>query len=47
MGKEILIYDNGQVYEVDSDLIYVPTFEKKDDKNEETEVRHYSDLHSG
>ena len=26
MGKQILIYDNGQRYEIDSDLIYVPWF---------------------
>lgn len=26
MGKKILIYDHGQTYEIDSDLIYVPWF---------------------
>lgn len=26
MGKLIKIYDNGQVYEIDSDLIYLPWF---------------------
>lgn len=27
MGKSILIYDSGQTYEIDSDLIYVPPFQ--------------------
>ena len=26
MGNKILIYDNGQRYEIDADLIYVPWF---------------------
>ena len=45
MGKQILIYDNGQRYEMDSDLIYVPwfvgdkvrsvdVFEKEENKDE-------------
>lgn len=31
MGNKILIYHDGQRYEIDSDLIYVPKFEKKSD----------------
>lgn len=27
MGNKILIYDHGQTYEIDSDLIYVPQFQ--------------------
>lgn len=26
MSDKIIIYDNGQTYEIDSDLIYVPSF---------------------
>ena len=26
MGKQILIYENGQRYEIDSELIYTPWF---------------------
>lgn len=26
MGNKVIIYDSGQVYEIDSDLIYVPVF---------------------
>ncbi len=26
MGKKITIYDSGQTYEIDSELIYVPEF---------------------
>jgi len=39
MGKTITIYENGQVYEIDSDQIYVPTFEEKKsdtESNQET-----------
>lgn len=47
MGNKILIYDNGQRYEIDSDLIYVPwfvgdkivsvdVFVKEENKNENT-----------
>ena len=31
MGKPILIYHDGQKSLIDSDLIYVPKFEKKSD----------------
>ena len=36
MGKKITIYDSGQTYEIDSELIYVPTFEetKKENKDD-------------
>ena len=36
MGDKILIYDNGNRYEIDSDLLYIPWFagEKKKDKEE-------------
>ena len=33
MGDRVLIYDQGQVYEIDADLIYVPTFVKEENKN--------------
>lgn len=36
MGTKITIYENGQTYEIDSDLIYVPIFEKEN-KNENRE----------
>jgi len=35
MGKTITIYENGQVYEIDSDQIYVPTFEEKKEENKD------------
>lgn len=36
MGNKILIYENGQRYEIDSDQIYVPKFDtvKKEDKDD-------------
>ena len=45
MGKLILIYDTGQTYEIDSDLIYIPIFEApKDDTNitEENKNENYT-----
>lgn len=34
MGKQTIIYENGQVYEIDSDQIYVPTFEDGERKSD-------------
>lgn len=31
MGNRVIIYDTGQTYEIESDLIYVPVFENKND----------------
>lgn len=36
MGNKILIYENGQTYEIDSDLIYVPTFDKPKEEKSDT-----------
>lgn len=41
MGNKILIYENGQRYEIDSEQIYVPKFAvvdtvSKEDKDENT-----------
>lgn len=38
MGKQVKVYDTGQVYEIDSDLIYVPNFDRKEDKDEKREI---------
>lgn len=40
MGKKILIYDNGQRYEIDSDQIYVPAFDTESkDKNKNGQLQ--------
>lgn len=36
MGKQITIYDNGQTYEIDSDLIYIPVFDKPKEEKSDT-----------
>jgi len=46
VGK-VIIYQDGHTYEIDSDLIYQPVFEKKEDKNDKEESGHHTDLHSG
>lgn len=43
MGKLVTIYDNGQRYEIDSDLIYVPWFvsekrDKEENKNDTVSI---------
>ena len=37
MGRKILIYENGQTYEIDEEEIYIPKFEKDKKKNNETQ----------
>ena len=34
MGRKILIYENGQTYEIDEEEIYIPKFEKDKNSNE-------------
>lgn len=38
MGNKVVIYDTGQTYEIDSDLIYVPVFENKNDTESKERV---------
>ncbi len=33
MGRKILIYENGQTYEIDEEEIYIPKFEKDKKKD--------------
>ena len=35
MGNKILIYENGQRYEIDSDQIYVPKFDTVSTENKD------------
>lgn len=39
MGNKILIYDNGQTYQIDSDLIYVPSFFQLEENKNDTESK--------
>lgn len=43
MGTGIIIYDAGQQYVIDSDQIYVPTFENPKENKNDTESKEEKD----
>lgn len=45
--SEVIIYDTGKVYIVDSSQIYVPSFEDKNEKNQLPATSQASSLHEG